>query len=196
MLGRVPCGLGPGGFWGRLCAVAPAGGRTAAAVVLVAVLAAVVFLVRPGVPAGLVWDEGYYATSTQRYLDGRAQFGTHPPLGLMLLAAGEAALRPNASIDTSRVGDTKHIAGEALPAGYSPVGMRLASGSAAAMGAVVLLMLVLRLAGSLPAALLVANLYLFDNALVAHLRAAHLDAFQLLFSLLALWAWASAVRRA
>lgn len=174
---------------------APARVHLVLAAALVALMAAGCFLVRPGEPAGLVWDEGYYATSTQRYLDGRAQFGTHPPLGLMLLAAGEAALQPNRLLDTSHVGDAKHISGEALPVGYSPAAMRLASGVAATLCALAAFGLVMTLLRSLAVALVVANLFVFDNALVAHLRAAHLDAFQLLFALLALWAFVAAMPR-
>lgn len=167
----------------------------AAAAALVAVLAALNFMARPERPAGMVWDEGYYVTSTQRYLDRRAQFGTHPPLGLMLLATGEALLRPNAALDTAHLGDAKHATGEALPAGHSLAGMRLASGAAATLAALALFGLAWSLLRSLPAALLAAHLYVFDTAAVAHLRAAHLDAFQLLFALLSLWAFAVAARR-
>lgn len=169
--------------------------RIAACAALVAALAALNFLARPNAPTGLVWDEGYYVTSTQRYQDGRAQFGTHPPLGLMLLAAGDAWLQPNAALDTSALGNTKHVTGEALPPGYSLIGMRIASGVAATLSALVLFALVLTVTGSPPAALVAANLFVFDTALVTHLRPAHLDAFQLLFTLLALWAFVGAALR-
>ena len=56
---------------------------------LVALIASVNFLVGLGEPRGAIWDESYYLTSTQRYLDGVAQFASHPPLGLMLIAAGD-----------------------------------------------------------------------------------------------------------
>ncbi|MFT3755114.1 MAG: phospholipid carrier-dependent glycosyltransferase [Pseudoxanthomonas sp.] len=166
-----------------------------ASAMLVALLASINFIAGLQRPAQMFWDEGYYLTSTQRYEDGRAQFGTHPPLGLMLLAAGDALLQPNAALDTSHLGDSKHANGEDLPAGYSLLGMRLASGLAAVATALALFALALTLVRSLPLALLAANQFVFDNALVAHLRAAHLDAFQLLFIVLSLWALASAVLR-
>ena len=169
--------------------------RTNAAAAMVAFLAMANFMVGPGRPVGMVWDEGYYLTSTRRYEDGRAQFGTHPPLGPMLLAAGDALLGRNAALDTSHLGDAKHAGSGALPAGYSFSGMRLASGIAATLTALAFFSLALRLTGSLFAALPAANLFVFDNALVAHLRAAHLDGFQLLFVVLALWALASVVLR-
>ncbi|MFT3763378.1 MAG: phospholipid carrier-dependent glycosyltransferase [Pseudoxanthomonas sp.] len=181
------------------CSLAQAGCGTralvGAAAALVALLAATNFVAGLDRPAGMLWDEGYYLTSTQRYEDGRAQFGTHPPLGSMLLAAGDALMKPNAALDTSRLGADKHASGEMLPAGYSFLGMRLASGLAATATALALFGLALTLARSLPLALLAANLFVFDNALAAHLRAAHLDAFQLLFAVLALWALASAAIR-
>lgn len=169
--------------------------QTCACVLLVAALAALNYLAWPQRPAGLVWDEGYYVTSTERYAQGRAQFGTHPPLGLLLLAAGDALLQPNAGLDTSALAARKHVGGDDLPAGYAPTGMRLASGAAATLAALVLFALALTLTGSRPAALVMATLFVFDTALVAHLRAAHLDAFQLLFTLLALWAFTCAVLR-
>lgn len=165
------------------------------AATVLAALATLNFMARPGEPAGLVWDEGYYVSSTWRYLHGRAQFGTHPPLGLLLLAAGEAATAPNAARDTARLGDAKHVAGDALPAGYSLAGMRLASGTAAVLAALALFALGLALSRSVPAALVVASTFAFDTAAVAHLRAAHLEAFQLLFALLALWGFVAAARR-
>jgi len=44
-------------------------------------------------------------------------------------------------------------------------------------------------------ALLLSNLYLFDNALIAHFRAAHLDAFQMVFLLGALICFVVSARR-
>ena len=41
-------------------------------------------------PPHIFWDENYHVTSAERYLEGVAQFEPHPPLGLMLIAAGEA----------------------------------------------------------------------------------------------------------
>lgn len=166
-----------------------------AAATLVALLAAANFLVGLDRFQGLIWDEGYYITSSQRYENGRAQFGTHPPLGLMLLAAGDTMARGDAVSHTSHLGSTKHAVGEMLPPGYSPYGMRVASALAAALAASAFFGLLLSATRSLTTALVGANLYVFDNALIAHFRAAHLDAFQLLFAILALWAFVSAATR-
>ena len=48
---------------------------------------------------------------------------------------------------------------------------------------------------SVIAALLLDNLYIFENSFVAHFRAAHLDAFQIAFALAALLSFVMSVRR-
>src|SRR5262245_24746031 len=68
-----------------------------AGALLVAVRAAITFLVGLDQPAGAFWDESYYITAAQRYRDHTAQFASHPPLGLMLIAAGDALAQPQRS---------------------------------------------------------------------------------------------------
>ena len=98
------------------------------AAVVVGVLATMNFLVGIGQPSHLLWDEKYYLTTAQRYEDGTAQFASHPPLGLMLIAAGDVLLHPNREIDTRSVGWNKQVMDERLPEHYSFAGMRLMSG--------------------------------------------------------------------
>jgi len=121
--------------WSVLSSTPPG---TLPATVLVVVLATINFLLGIAQPAHLVWDERYYVTTAQRYEDGTAQFASHPPLGLMLIAAGDALLHPNRGTDTRAIAWDK--------------------------------------------------LYVFENAFIAHFRAAHLDAFQLAFALAAVLA--------
>lgn len=165
------------------------------AAVLVVALAAMNFLVGLGQPSHPIWDETYYLTAAQRYEDGTAQFATHPPLGLMLIAAGDALLHPNRGTDTHAIGWDKQIAGGSLPKDYSFVGVRLMSGVFAVIGAVVFFAVMLALTRSVLAALLLSNLYVFENAFIAHFRAAHLDAFQLAFALAALLCFIVSARR-
>ena len=161
----------------------------------IAVMAGCNFLVGLGEPRGPIWDESYYLTTTQRYLEGTAQFASHPPLGLMLIAAGEAASGANAGLDTHVLARAKKISGEAIPAGYAFAGVRLASGIFGVMGALACFALMMALIESpLPAAAFT-NLYLFDNALIAQFRAAHLDAFQIAFGLCALACFVHAFKR-
>src|SRR6267142_1945728 len=165
------------------------------AAVLVVALATMNFLIGLGQPPHPMWDETYYLTAAQRYEDGTAQFATHPPLGLMLIAAGDALLHPNRGTDTRAIGWDKQVGGGRLPEHYSFAGVRLMSGVFAVIGAVVFFAVMLTLTRSVLAALLLSNLYVFENAFIVHFRAAHLDAFQLAFALVALLCFVVSARR-
>jgi len=166
-----------------------------AAALAVAVIAAINFLYGLGVPAHPLWDENYYMTAVERYHEGRAQFASHPPLGLLLIAAGDALLGSNRALDTEAIGRKKDVRGEAVPANYDFRGIRVASGVCAVAGAVLFFLLMLELSGRLGVALLLANVYVFDNAFVAHFRAAHLDSFQVTFAVAALLCFVVGARR-
>jgi dolichyl-phosphate-mannose-protein mannosyltransferase len=166
-----------------------------AAALLVAAVASINFLVGIGQPARPIWDERFYLTSVQRYEEGTAQFASHPPLGLMLIAAGDALRGSNHDIDTRAIGWNKTVTEEQLPARYSFTGVRLMSGVFAVIGAVLFFAVMLSLTRSVPFAALLSNLYLFENAFIAHFRAAHLDAFQVAFALAALLCFISNARR-
>lgn len=166
-----------------------------AAAGLVATLASMNFLAGISQPAHPIWDERFYLTTVQRYEEGTAQFASHPPLGLMLIAAGDVVLHPNRDVDTRAIGWDKQINEDHLPAHYSFTGVRLMSGVFAVVGAVVFFTLMLALTRSVPIAALLSNLYVFENAFIAHFRAAHLDAFQLTFALAALLCVVASARR-
>ena len=170
--------------------------HAAAALLLVAMLATVNYSVGIAYPDRPVWDESYYLTSTQRYEDGIAQFASHPPLGLMLIAAGDALLQVNRGIDTTALGRDKKVSGESLPPGFSFAGERAASAAFAVAGAVAFFALMLALTQSVIAAALLANLYVFDNAFIAQFRAAQLDAFQMFFAICAVLCFVVGIRRA
>ena len=165
------------------------------AAALVVALATMNFLLGIGQPSRTIWDEKYYLTAAQRYADGTAQFASHPPLGLMLIAAGDALLHPNRGTDTRAIGWDKQVSDERLPQHYSFAGVRLMSGVFAVIGAVLFFGVLLTLTRSLVPALLLSNLFVFENAFLAHFRAAHLDAFQLAFALAALLCFVVSVRR-
>jgi dolichyl-phosphate-mannose--protein O-mannosyl transferase len=167
---------------------------------LVAVVSSLTLFIGLGAPAHPIWDESYYLTSTQRYLEGRAQFASHPPLGLMLIAAGAALSDASfsngrGSAYDHRLAATKSIAGEDMPAHYRYIGVRLASAIFGVIGAVVFFLLMRELVGAAMPALLLANLYIFENAFIVQFRAGHLDAFQTTFVLLALLLVARGVMR-
>ena len=179
----------------HLTAIWPKRLAIAAAAMLVIALATMNFLVGIGQPAQPIWDEKYYLTAAQRYEDGTAQFASHPPLGLMLIAAGDALLRPNHEIDTHPIGWDKQVTGDHLPKRYSFAGVRLMSALFAVIGAALFFAIMLNLTHSVLQALLLSNLYVFENSFMAHFRAAHLDSFQLVFAMLALLCFISSVRR-
>lgn len=130
------------------------------------------------------WDENYHLTSAQRYIEGVAHFEAHPPLGKMLIAAGEMLTNKNAGIDKHRLVFDKHISGDDLPEGFSFYGMRLMSTVFGFLSCVVFYFIVLRLTRNTLSAMFLSSLFIFENAFAVHFRAAHLDAFQMFFVLL------------
>src|SRR3989344_7363315 len=72
-------------------------------------------------PQAPFWDENYYITDAQRILNGVFFMQIHPPLGKMLIAAGEALVDGNDN--DAQFLDTEH-AGE-FPKDFSFAGYRL-----------------------------------------------------------------------
>jgi dolichyl-phosphate-mannose--protein O-mannosyl transferase len=156
------------------------------ATAVVLVLAVMIFLIGVGEPRHPIWDESYYLTTINRYEQGITQFQSHPPLGLMLLTAGDLLLHPNRALDTKKIGWDKQIPDEKLPAHYSFAGIRFLSGVFSVLGGLLFFALMLKLTGSPPQAVFFSCLYLFENAFIAHFRAAQLDAFQVCFEIAAI----------
>lgn len=162
---------------------------------LVAVVSTVLFIMDRDRPDRPYWDENYYVTSAQRYLESTAQFASHPPLGLMLIAAGEKFTGTNAGLDSTSLTARLQVRGEDLPLGFSFSGLRLMPAIFAAASAMLFLGLMMALTQRPFIALALSALYLYENAFMAHLSAAHLDAFQIFFLLTAIWCVLSSVRR-
>ena len=171
---------------GRINMRMPSNGSYWCALGLVALLASVNFLTGLAEPRGAIWDESYYLTSTERYAEGVAQFASHPPLGLMLIAAGDALLNPNRNIDTRPLARDKHADGRVIPQGFSFAGVRAASALFAVLGAMVFFALMYAITQSTFTALVFSNLFTFENAFITQFRAAQLDAFQIAFTAIAL----------
>ena len=165
-----------------------------ALMVLVGLISAWLCFNRLGEPRAPVWDESYYLTSTARYHQGLTQFSSHPPLGTMLIAAGDAASGKNAGADWHAIGATKAITLEQMPRGFDYAGPRLAPAAAGVIAAMLFAALMLQLTGSAPAAFLLSLLVLADSALLVQFRTAQLDAFQIAFVLGALLAALRAMR--
>jgi dolichyl-phosphate-mannose--protein O-mannosyl transferase len=145
------------------------------------------FVVNRGQPANLFWDENYHVTSAERYLQGIAHLEPHPPLGLMLIAVGEAWHGANHDLDKQALTSTKQIGGDAMPKGFDYAGMRLMPSLFAVLGALAFFGLMRQLFHNRLHALLLSGLYLFENAFTVHFRAVHLDSFQMFFSIAFLW---------
>ncbi len=160
-----------------------------------AVVSSLTLFIGLGSPAQPIWDESYYLTSTQRYLERTAQFASHPPLGLMLIAAGAALSDDKRGVDAHQLAATKAIAGADVPQDYNYVRVRLASAVFGVIGAALFFQLMLSLTGRIATAMLLSNLYIFENAFVTQFRAGHLDAFQMVFVLMALQLFLRGVMR-
>lgn len=141
---------------------------------------------RLGEVAHPIWDESYYLTSTARYELRYASFASHPPLGLMLIAAGDRASGLNAKVDWSKLASRKKIAGELMPASFSYWGLRCASALFGVLATMLVFLLMTELTGSVTAGLFASSPFLFDTALIAQFRAAQLDPFQICFATAAL----------
>jgi len=168
----------------------PGRARTFICYALLMAIAFCVFVVNRADPPHIFWDENYHVTSAQRYIDNLAQFEPHPPLGLMLIAAGEYLSGANDGIDKHVLDSTKQISGDDLPKGFSFAGMRLMPSLFAAFGALVFFALIYELLENRLYALLFSSLYVLENAFVVHFRATHLDSFQMFFAIGAFWYFA------
>ena len=163
---------------------------------LVAMIGYFCFMQHRGDPAQLFWDENYHVTSAQRYLEGYAQLTPHPPLGLLLIAAGERLSGANEGIDKHVLTLRKSITGEELPAQFDFSGMRLIPSLFAVLGALAFYGLMLEVTGTALPATLLSGLFLFENAFVTHFRAVHLEGIQMAFMVAAVWLFVRSWKRA
>ncbi|HIP59768.1 MAG TPA: phospholipid carrier-dependent glycosyltransferase [Campylobacterales bacterium] len=135
-------------------------------------------------PPKQFWDENYHIASAQKYIDGVFFFEPHPPLGKILIALGEVIVSPNKSINTKPFLETDYI--KKFPKKYSFAGMRLIPSLMGWLNAILLFWLLYFLTDKIFLAFLGTSLYLFDNAMILHFRAAMLESIQIFFMLLAL----------
>lgn len=143
------------------------------------ILAIFTFGVNYSQPPANYWDEVYHISSAEKYREGVFFMEPHPPLGKLLIASGEQVLQPNKSIDLSSFVHTDQI--KEFPSGYSFAGVRLFPVIFAILTAPLLFLLLARLVRNPHIAIVFASFYIFDNALVLHLRGAMLEGIQLFF---------------
>jgi dolichyl-phosphate-mannose-protein mannosyltransferase len=161
--------------------------RTSICLLLVAIAASCSYVVNKGQPPYPFWDENYHMTSGQRYIDGIGHFEPHPPLALLLIAAGEVLSGENQNIDKHQLVVDKYINGDKMPPNFSFAGMRLMPSLFAALGALLFFGLLLTITENRILALLFSTLYVFENAYIVHFRAVHLDSIQMFFCLATIW---------
>lgn len=151
----------------------------------VIVVSFLVYFFNFGSPDGPYWDENYHISSAQKYIDGIFFMEPHPPLGKMILALGEAIFQPNKNRNTSLFLTTDYVSN--FPEGYSFKGMRFFPVLFAALSSIFFFLILYRLSSSIHFAVLFTSFYLFENAMVVHLRGAMLEGIQIFFILASIY---------
>lgn len=131
-------------------------------------------------PPALFWDENYHIASAQKYLNGVFFMEPHPPLGKLMIAAGEALLDLNAT-DDQFVG-TDYATNP--PEGFSFTGYRFFPVILAWLTVPLIFAVFFLITRKHLWALLLSFLYVFDNALIVHSRSAMLESTMMFFSVL------------
>lgn len=167
----------------QLIARIPNWARTGLCLLIVLITAWCNYFVGLAEPKYAFWDENYHITAAQRYIDHIGNMESHPPLGKLLIAAGEVLSGENQGVDKSILDRDKSISGENIPKDFSFAGMRLMPSLFGALSALLFFGLLYELTESRLTALLFSTLYLFENAWIVHFRAVHLDSFQMFFCL-------------
>jgi len=137
-------------------------------------------------PPSVFWDENYHIASAQKYLTGVMFMEAHPPLGKLFVALGEYIIHPNSNIapmELFKFTQTDYI--KDFPAGYSFKGVRFFSALFAWLSAIVFFYILYFISKNPHTSFLFSSLYIFENALITHSRAAMLEGSHLFFILLA-----------
>jgi len=137
-------------------------------------------------PPSVFWDENYHIASAQKYLTGVMFMEAHPPLGKLFVALGEKILQPNKNIPVAELHkftQTDYI--KDFPKDYSFAGVRFFSVLFAWLSALVFFYILYFISKNPHTSLIFSSLYIFENALITHSRAAMLEGSHLFFILLA-----------
>ncbi|MBT3834936.1 phospholipid carrier-dependent glycosyltransferase [Candidatus Peribacteria bacterium] len=135
-------------------------------------------------PNGFFWDETYHVASAQKYINNIFFMEQHPPLGKMLIALGEQIFDFN-EIDNQFI-DTDHPKGHP-PKGFSFAGYRIIPAILGWLVAPMLFLIFLIITRSPIASFLLSGLYVFDNALIVHMRGAMLEGPLIFFIVLSIF---------
>lgn len=156
---------------------------------LIVVLACFNFLRDLNNPNHAFWDESYYLTTAQRYEEGTAQYASHPPLAFMFMDASLKLSGANKTLNLHHLAEVKKIDTRVVPDGYDFTWIRLPSALFAVAGALLFYLIMLRLVQEPFEAFVFSLLFVFENAYIVHFRAAHLDSYQMTFTLGSVLVW-------
>lgn len=157
--------------------------RRAVACLVLFALSALTILPNLGYPRAIVFDETYYITHAQKYLNGVFFLQTHPPLGKLLIAASERWLHPDAPAD-----EFLHVEKieTGWPADLDITGYRLMPALFGVLNPILVFIILVAMVGRDGYAFAMALFIALDNALVVQARAAMLDSFLISFCLASL----------
>jgi dolichyl-phosphate-mannose-protein mannosyltransferase len=140
-----------------------------------------------GSPQAMFWDENYHVPNAQKYIDNVMYMEPHPPLGKLLMAVGETWFGDNENVDKTRLLETDYLVGDQAPPEMTYKGFRWPSVVMMALSVLFFYGILNCITQRAWLAAAFTSLVIFDNALVVHARAAHLDGIQLFFILAELY---------
>ena len=154
-------------------------------------VSALLILPNLGFPRGIVFDEAYYITHAQKYLNGVFFEQTHPPLGKLLIAAGERWLHPHAPAD--EFVDVEAVT-QPWPTDLDITGYRLMPAVLGMLNPVIVFFILAMILGNEWFALVISMFVAFDNALILESRTALLDSTLIFFILASVLAFVYLMR--
>jgi dolichyl-phosphate-mannose-protein mannosyltransferase len=140
-----------------------------------------------GTPQAMFWDENYHVPNAQKHIDGVMYMEPHPPLGKMLMAVSEVLFGGNEKVNKQPLLQTDYLTGDAAPPEMTYKGYRWPTVVMMAFSVVFFYGIINCITQRMWLAAAFTSLVIFDNALVVHARAAHLDGIQLFFILAELY---------
>lgn len=138
------------------------------------------YFYRYNFPQAVFWDEPYHIAAAEKYLSGVYFMEQHPPLGKLLLAAGEKIVNANPKDDTFIT--TDYATG--IEPTFSFAGYRLFPSLLAWLTAPVLFLIFLFFTKNPALSALLSFVYIFDNAEIIHNRGAMVDSPLTFFGML------------
>lgn len=140
-----------------------------------------------GTPQAMFWDENYHVPNAQKYVDGVMYMEPHPPLGKLLMAVGEVFFGGNENVNKTKLLETDYLTGDNAPPEMTYKGFRWPSTVMMALSVLFFYGIINCITQRAWLAAAFTSLVIFDNALVIHSRAVHLDGIQLFFILAELY---------